>query len=286
MDCKEVRNLFSEYLENESFAQREIVREHLRICKNCACEFEEFKKAVSAVAGLEKLKAPQDLLEGVHRKLKPKPQVNEIWKRLFYPLHIKLPLEAVAVAATVFLILTIYNQSAFKPEPQQVTLKSEAEKSPVAMLAEEKGEKRELAKVPVIEFPQKETTIILVSHDIERDLKLLPVLVNEVGGEIIAPPREALGEKALPPPPIAQADMKMRGKVSASAKYEEVPAPVKSFDMTFQIPSDKMPIFMQKLEAIGPSRTEFEKTEPQRVLKLKETSRDEPIIIHLKLNTP
>lgn len=278
MDCKEVRNLLSEYLENEDFAQREFVREHLATCKNCASEFEALKATISTLTGIEKFEAPKDLLEGVRRKLRPKPQINEFWGRLFYPLHIKLPLEAAAVAVTVFLVLTFYNQSIPKPKPQQVTLKYEAAKSLEATFDKKKEEKRELASTVMPQ--EREATITLISQDIERDLKLLPVLVNEVGGKIIVPPREIPFEKQ-PPPQLITAD------TVALEKAQAPQLPPRTVDMTLQIPPDKMPIFMQKLEAIGPPRAEFEKAQAEeRALRAKEAPSDQPILIHIKLNTP
>lgn len=259
MDCKEVRNLLSAYLENEDFAQRKIVSEHLKTCRNCAGELEELKATISTLAGVEKLEVPSDFLEGVHRKIKPEHQINEVWKKLFCPLHIKLPLEAVAVAATVFLVLTIYNQIALQPKPQRVALKSE------------------LAKAPLIASPEREATITLVSDDIERDLKLLPLLVNEVGGKIVEPPKEAFvkKEKFVEKKLLPQAEMADRMERKA------VSVPTRSFDMTFQIPQDKMSIFMYKLEAIAPPEAEY-----GRALKSKELPKSEPVIIHLKLNSP
>lgn len=253
MDCKEVRNLLSTYLENEKFPEREFIHEHLKICKNCAGELEELKATISTLAGVEKLEVPSDFLEGVHRKIKPEHQIDEVWKKLFYPLHIKLPLEAVAVAATVFLVLTIYNQIALQPKPQQLVLKSE------------------LAKAPQAVFYEREATITLVSENIDRDLKLLPALVNEVGGKIIVPPKETSVEKTSSYQPM----------MSDAMKLKEVAAPIKSYDMTFQIPQDKMSIFMYRLEAIAPPEAEY-----GRELKSKELSKSEPVIIHLKLNSP
>ena len=104
MECKKVKELLSLYVEGALEEEEERkVKEHLSTCPACREELLRWKSYFQTMNALEKVKAPEDFIYKLHTRLR-KPRV---WERLFSPLHIKLPLEVVGVAAMVFIVLHI-----------------------------------------------------------------------------------------------------------------------------------------------------------------------------------
>ncbi len=104
MECTRTDDLLSAYLdgdlperEGEGFA------EHLRHCPRCAGEEKALKETLSLLRNLPSEKAPSGLFEGVRRRIAQETETVPLWKKLFLPLHIKIPLEAAAVAL-IFLL--------------------------------------------------------------------------------------------------------------------------------------------------------------------------------------
>jgi len=112
MECKDAKNLLSNYLENDlGNLEKAQVELHLRACKTCQAELESLKRMVAELGSLNKVSAPKDLLEGVHRRLGLEPPKKQ------FPQKIKVPLEAVGVLASIILIVYFANQSGFFAVP-------------------------------------------------------------------------------------------------------------------------------------------------------------------------
>ena len=104
MECRKIRELLSLYVEGALEEEEERkVREHLSTCPACREELLRWESYFHTMNALEKVKAPKDFIYKLHTRLR-KPS---LWERLFSPLHIKLPLEVVGVAAMVFIFLHI-----------------------------------------------------------------------------------------------------------------------------------------------------------------------------------
>jgi len=112
MECKDVKNVLSNYLENDlGDIEKTQVEHHLHACKTCQAELESLKRMVAELGSLNKVSAPKDLLEGVHRRLGLEPPKKQ------FPQKIKVPLEAVGVLASIILIVYFANQSGFFAVP-------------------------------------------------------------------------------------------------------------------------------------------------------------------------
>ncbi len=104
MECTRTENLLSAYLDGDlPEREREGFAEHLRQCPLCAGEEKALKETLSLLRNLPAEKAPPGLLEGVRRRIGQEKETVPLWKKLFLPLHIKIPLEAAAVAL-IFLL--------------------------------------------------------------------------------------------------------------------------------------------------------------------------------------
>lgn len=122
MDCEQVRNLLSELLDGTlPDSVRTGVNGHLQECLSCREVREGLEETLLALRTLPSGKAPAELLERVrHGIAREKARETPLWKKLFLPVHIKIPLEAAAVVLITLLVIGTQKQELpelFSPRP-------------------------------------------------------------------------------------------------------------------------------------------------------------------------
>jgi len=125
MDCSEIRNSLSEYLDDALDAKaKTLADEHLRTCPACREELESLKALVKGVGSLKSVKAPADFLDQLHKRMERPSKISKIREWLFYPLRLKIPLQlagAAVMAIIIFSILPLQQPSLKLPsKPEQV----------------------------------------------------------------------------------------------------------------------------------------------------------------------
>lgn len=129
MECEEVRNRFSALLEEElSSPEEREMRDHLASCPGCDREWRQFVKTMDWLHSAEDEEVPQDFQAGIYRKMEErKGAVQETGTRGFLmPPSFRLPIQAVAMVAIVFLVLYLSKMTprdlyqARKVEPDKV----------------------------------------------------------------------------------------------------------------------------------------------------------------------
>ncbi len=143
MDCTRTENLLSAYLDRDlPEGEREGFAEHLRQCPQCAGEEKALKETLSLLRNLPTEKAPPGLLEGVRRRIGQEKETVPLWKKLFLPAHIKIPLEAAAVALIFLLAYGIQKEMPATKAPPSPPAKemaaTKASPSPPAAVEREK----------------------------------------------------------------------------------------------------------------------------------------------------
>src|SRR3972149_1120988 len=104
MECARTCDRLSAYLDVDlPEKEREEIAQHLRQCARCAEEERALKETLSLLRNLPAGQAPPELLEGVRLHIAKEQAKTPLWKKLFLPAHIKIPLEAAAVVL-VFLL--------------------------------------------------------------------------------------------------------------------------------------------------------------------------------------
>ena len=202
MDCKKVRDRFSSLWEKELMPPEErTVREHLSSCPECRKELERFEKTMGWLRSVGEAEVPEGFLPELYKKMEerkraaPAEKVRERW--LHFPLSLKLPAQAVAMVAIVFLVLYLTKMmptEMYRPkEAKQTASPLSVEKKTEQVLAQKEMEKerRVLETTPEAELPRPK----------DVDLAKAPV------------PREGRLEEAYVP------------QVKAEAKKEEPPSP-------------------------------------------------------------
>jgi hypothetical protein len=149
MECSNIQEKLSVYIGDIiSAEEKAFIDEHLKSCERCSESLSDLKKTIEYVKNLEEIEPPSWLTQKVMARVRTEAkQKRGIIQRLFYPLHIKLPIE---VAATIAIaITTIYVFKTIQPEIKLET-RTEIAKAPF------KERKPVLAKPAEQPIPSKE----------------------------------------------------------------------------------------------------------------------------------
>jgi hypothetical protein len=112
--CTHSREQLSAYLDGVvSAAEKKSIEEHLSQCEDCRLVLAELKKTQEALHNLEEVEPPpwfaQKIMNRVHEETGSR---KGLLRRLFFPLHIKIPVETFATCLIVVLALFIYKSTA------------------------------------------------------------------------------------------------------------------------------------------------------------------------------
>jgi anti-sigma factor RsiW len=107
MDHNEIRHKLSEYIDGAVTPQeRAAIDEHLKTCTTCADALAELWKTLEQVKQIEEVEAPVWMTQKIMANVRAEAEEKKgLFRRLFYPLAVKLPIQA---AAVLFLTVTVY----------------------------------------------------------------------------------------------------------------------------------------------------------------------------------
>lgn len=121
MMCNDVEKLLPAYLEGLLSGEEEngIVK-HVASCPRCSRSLSDLKRAEQLVRGLEEMEPPPFFEQKIMSRVREEASRKQgILHRLFFPLRIKLPIQALA---TIFLaVLAFHIYQAGDPEMKQMT---------------------------------------------------------------------------------------------------------------------------------------------------------------------
>jgi len=140
------------------------VKAHVSACEHCARELAALKKANALVKGLPEVEPPPFFAKKVMARVKAETAAKPgLLQRLFLPLHVKLPLEALAAVFVAVLAIQIYRSygpelpaPALLPPPPAIERRDAAAKMAQVERKEEVSKKKELVPreaAPVAEEP-------------------------------------------------------------------------------------------------------------------------------------
>ena len=199
MDCEEVRDRFSSLWEKElTPSEEKIIREHLSSCPECQKEFERFEKTMGWLCSAGEVEVPEGFLPELYRKMEERkraPLAEKARGRWFsFPLSLKLPVQAVAMVAIVFLVLYLT-----KMMPMEVTRLKDAQQ-PSFTLSEEKKSEQVLSQKEM----EKERKGVEIPPETPRpkdiDLAKAPIPGEEKSEGAYVPQIKAEAKKAEVPP--------------------------------------------------------------------------------------
>jgi hypothetical protein len=121
MTCKGINNLLSAYLDGLLPREEKMrVEEHLKSCSLCSQDFAGLKKTVDLLQNLPEVEPPpffeQRIMAAIREEGKQK---DGILRKFFFPLHIKIPLQALTTILITVFAFYVYQKS--DPEVKQLT---------------------------------------------------------------------------------------------------------------------------------------------------------------------
>jgi hypothetical protein len=116
MKHAEVRQRLSAYLDGEvTDEEKVLIEEHLGSCPACASEVKELTKTIGHVKDIGEVEPPPWMARQIMTRVREEAGLKRgILRRLFFPLHIKLPIEAVALVLVTMSAYLVYRTE----EPQ------------------------------------------------------------------------------------------------------------------------------------------------------------------------
>ena len=110
MDCGEVQKKLSAFAEGAITAgERKEITTHLKKCRGCKRDLADLRKTIRYVKRLEEFEPPAWFVQRVMARVRDEAERKQgIWQRFFLPLHIKVPLEAIALICIVVGALYIF----------------------------------------------------------------------------------------------------------------------------------------------------------------------------------
>jgi len=225
MKHADIRQKLSAYLDGAVTPEERVkIEEHLRSCRICSVALVELKKTVSHVKDLEELEPPAWMTQKIMARVKLEAEKKRgFFRRLFFPLHIKLPIEAIALV-----LITVTGYLVFKTAQPEMQL--------VNPPAREKYD-RAMPETPTASAPSKSPTKTEKSGKL-KDAKALSPKPPELKRQHYA--REA--EAPVTAPGLDTVGSSINKSVSPAAQIPEVmkkeevkPAPTSESDRSMQL---------------------------------------------------
>ena len=130
MNCNDIDNVLYDYITDRlNLEEHENVDAHLKTCEICMGNMAIMRETLPLLDSW----TPPEVSEGFADRVLANisPQKEPLWERvkekIFFPIHIKLPVHAFAAAAVIFLVVFAY-RSAFTPEidtiPRKLTIET------------------------------------------------------------------------------------------------------------------------------------------------------------------
>jgi hypothetical protein len=147
MGCDKILEQLSAYLDNAlSPAEKGIIDDHLRSCPKCRKALDDLEMTITSIKGLDEIIPPPWLTQKVMTRVKAEAEGTKrtLLQKLFYPLHIKLPIEAVGIFLVAITALYVFRS--MEPELKTAMAPSEETVSQYAAKKENPGLKPEVKK--------------------------------------------------------------------------------------------------------------------------------------------
>ena len=120
INCAHCKEQLSTYLDGIMTAEeKKLIEEHLSTCEQCSLALSELKKTQETLRNLEEVEPPPWFTQKIMNRVREEAESRKgLLQRLFYPLHIKIPVEALATCLVVVLALFVYKNT----EPEMKAL--------------------------------------------------------------------------------------------------------------------------------------------------------------------
>jgi hypothetical protein len=216
MTCDEIEDRLPAYLENLlSAEEKEDIEGHLAACPRCSHACKDLRQAEGLVQDLPEVEPPPFLEQRIMARVREEAaQKQGILRKLFYPLYIKIPIQAFATLLIAVMALSIYRT--VMPElkdlaPPAITTPEAAKDRAMAEPVKATGAPATVPpamKAPAADLPEKKT----------QGFAAPPIKEGAKAGRMAGPP---------PSPQEERAPM-VKSAVPASAAREKEDLPLRA----------------------------------------------------------
>lgn len=121
MTCQEIQNLLPAYREDIlSLNEKSAIETHLSSCSRCRQSMADLKETAHLLKTLEEVEPPPFFEQRIMTQVREEAgRRRGILQKFFFPLHIKIPIQAVASVLIAVLAVTIYQN--IEPEMKRVS---------------------------------------------------------------------------------------------------------------------------------------------------------------------
>ncbi|HSE88463.1 MAG TPA: DUF2275 domain-containing protein [Candidatus Binatia bacterium] len=117
MNCEEVQKYLSDFLDKSlDIARARAIEEHLAACSRCSEEMASLAECQRLVSDLPVVEPPVGFTNRVMAAVREAGRPRSLWERLFFPLQIKIPLQATAVVLIGVLAAYIHQKESLQRE--------------------------------------------------------------------------------------------------------------------------------------------------------------------------
>ncbi len=179
--CSDIEKKLPYYIEGYvSSQEQETISKHLASCSNCTHIFEELKKTFTILNNIDEIEPPPWLSRKIMAQVREESERKKgILKRIFFPLHIKIPAEVFAVCLVITMAIYIFKIT----DPQVNSIESYNETKITAEYPYNKIEQKEHTRTEQPPAVSKEK--IMPEKKYKKDTDK-PVTAKKDGADIVA----------------------------------------------------------------------------------------------------
>ncbi len=144
MEHHEFRHKLSEYIDGSiTSEEKNAMEEHLKTCASCSDALRELRKTIEHIKTVEEVEAPAWMTQKIMAEVRSEDAERKGWfRKLFFPLSVKVPIQAVAVLFLAIGAFYIYRSIQPSYEPAEAPVKVfEAKKEAPSVPAESREER-------------------------------------------------------------------------------------------------------------------------------------------------
>jgi sorbitol-specific phosphotransferase system component IIA len=296
MDCKRFEDRLNSSVDNGLSADelREF-RDHLASCPHCARTLEDLKKTRAWLGSLEEVEPPpwfeQKIMQGVRREH----EKRSVWQKLFQPLYIKLPVQALATAVIVVIAVQVFR--AVEPEVKQ-TIAPAPSPAPVAEVAGKADSAAAPAEAPAAASSVRKAAPSeagpVKKESVQQLKKETPAISPEPVGSLASPAarpapapagENAVGRAAAPSAPAAD-HARMRESFEADKMQAYGPRMEQAAAAKGKKDEEKAAAEMKSADSIGAADAGRKKAKASRPGTALSLHYAQPVIITIKPHAP
>jgi hypothetical protein len=260
--CAHCKEQLSTYLDGTiTTEEQERIEEHLSTCEQCRAVLSELKKTRETLRNLEEIEPPPWFTQKVMNRVRQEAvRKKGLFQKLFYPFHVKIPIEAFAACLVVVLALFIYKN--IEPE-----MKALHEPDKIATVSPQDQAQKQSERAPAVptskELPEKSDDISKGNMEQQRNAITPSVFDSKGAGG--SQKKDSPSPAGVPERLMAEKSFEGTGS-SYEAKTGDAAALKKEEAMSAQ-KAVAAPVVKQKEESARPSVGSAPVKETQEAMK-------------------